>query len=264
MDEHIQKTIADYQAMIAAEESLIRDRKRVVNDLCQTAGVPLLYPDVALPHQAGVSTIRGDQFYMRPLATCVKEILDMRKSSNLGPATIYEIFDALKAGNYQYVGEVEDARRGVAISIAKNTAMFHRLPDEKIGLSAWYDLKKTDDKLKPAHTARTKNKTTRRNEAAKPHSTPVVEKSEAPNGSEDKSLGHANIVFEDSIFKIIEDKFTGQFKTTELLETVGKEKPELEGHRSEISFALAGLLHRKKVRRIQKGAGKRPGIYCKV
>ena len=46
MDEHIQKTIVDYQAWINAQESLIRDKKRLVNDLFQMGGVSLLYPDV--------------------------------------------------------------------------------------------------------------------------------------------------------------------------------------------------------------------------
>ena len=194
----------------------------------------------------------------------MKEILEARKALNLGPATIYEIFDQLnKAGNYQYEGKEEDARRGVAISIAKNTAMFIGSRTKRSVCRHGITSRRLMKKRSPPGAIRRRASPGRHNRVAKSESTPA-KSPEPTNGSGDKTIGHANTQFEDSIFKIIEDKFAGNFKTTELFETVGKEKPELAGHRSEISFALAGLLHRKKVRRIQKGAGKQPGIYCKA
>lgn len=158
MSEHVEKTIAEYRALIEAQESLLRDKKRVVNDLCEMAGLPKTYADVDLQPKATTGGFRSDQFYGKPLASSVRQILEARFASNLGPATIYEIFDVLKAGGYAGEGTDEVMRRGVSISIAKNTAMFHRLPNDKIGLLSWYPNAKkpkdeennvTEDKPKP-------------------------------------------------------------------------------------------------------------------
>lgn len=138
MSEHIQKTIADLQQRIGTQEDEIKHTKRVINDLCVMAGMPALYGDAELNTRSTPTTFRSDQFYGRPLAACVREYLEGRKVANLGPATVYEIFDALKAGGYAFEGSEEMARRGMAISISKNTSMFHRLPNDKIGLLAWY------------------------------------------------------------------------------------------------------------------------------
>ena len=139
MSEHIQKTIAELQTKIAEEAEATRQKKKVVNDLCAMVGIPPVYSDVNEPNKMSIANIRGDQFYGRGLSTCVREYLEARKAANLGPANIYEIYDALKAGGYETEGADEDARRGIAISLAKNTSIFHRLPNsDKIGLLSWY------------------------------------------------------------------------------------------------------------------------------
>ena len=82
------------------------------------------------------SSILPDQFYNKPLATAVREVLEMRKRR---PATSQEIHAALKTGGFAFESrDDENAMRGMAVSISKNTALFARLPNGLIGLNEWY------------------------------------------------------------------------------------------------------------------------------
>ena len=72
----------------------------------------------------------------------------MRKAMNMGPASVAEIYEALKSGGYQFDATNEDyAKRGVRHSLSKNTQTFHKLPNGDFGLIEWYPAIK---KTKPA------------------------------------------------------------------------------------------------------------------
>lgn len=107
--------------------------------------MPPMYQDTELHEGGSVSlSIQGDQFYGQPLATCIRQILEMRKALKQGPATVNEIFGALVQGNYQFETKNEDnAKRGLRISLTKNTSIFHKLPNGKFGLLDWYPNAKT-------------------------------------------------------------------------------------------------------------------------
>ena len=65
--------------------------------------------------------------------------LDMRRAQGLGPATPREIFEALKAGGYQFETKNEiTALIGMRALLRKNTVTFHKLPNASYGLLAWY------------------------------------------------------------------------------------------------------------------------------
>lgn len=136
---HIEQTITDLQAKLMQKEAEARKLKITINNLCDLADKPRLYPDAEDAMSVTQAGIRSDQFYGRPLATVVREVLEMRKAANLGAAAVGEVYGALVDGgfNFQTANE-ENAKRNLRISLAKNTNVFHRLPNGKWGLSDWY------------------------------------------------------------------------------------------------------------------------------
>jgi hypothetical protein len=139
MDSSTLKTVEKAQEKLRALEEEIRKIKRFINSAYDLEGEAPIYLDVDETSRPATAISRKDQFYGRPLATVAREILEMRFAANLGAASIDEIFDALKSGGYQFeFKDQETAKRGVGISLAKNTTVFHRLPNGYYGLAAWY------------------------------------------------------------------------------------------------------------------------------
>lgn len=141
MSEHILKTVADVEEKLKVAEAEVTQLKRVINDLLEMAGHPPRYA-AAEPesHAASVTSMRTDQFYGRPMATVVREYLAMRKAAQMDPpASVREIYDALVKGGFKFEASSEkNAIDGLRISLAKNTAVFHKLPNGAWGLVEWY------------------------------------------------------------------------------------------------------------------------------
>jgi hypothetical protein len=125
---------------IAAKEVELRELKRTVNRLCGYAGRPDQYADAdEATTSRSVASIRPDQFYGQPLASAIREYLEMRRASGLGAAKVRDIFDALKQGGFKF--ETKDdtnAERGLRQSLTKNSVTFHKLPSNTYGLLEWY------------------------------------------------------------------------------------------------------------------------------
>jgi hypothetical protein len=140
MSENIQRTITELQQHLNDLEADAIDTKRTINSLCRRINQPPIYPDAQLERSQGITTpVRGDEYYGKPLATVVRWVLEARQAANLGPATINELYDAMAKGGYLFDAKSEDnAKRGLRISLAKNTTTFHRLPTGKFGLTEWY------------------------------------------------------------------------------------------------------------------------------
>lgn len=138
MSKTVDQVISGLAAEITADEAALRKKKETVNTLCGAVGRPPAYAiestSTALPTQ-----IRSDQFYGQPLAGSVRTILEMRRAQNLGAATNREIYDSLMAGGYEFDTKSEDiAQKSLRNSLAKNTALFHKLPNGQFGLLSWY------------------------------------------------------------------------------------------------------------------------------
>ncbi len=75
----------------------------------------------------------------KPLATAAQEYLERRKQAC--PAE--DIMRGLEQGGFDFdvLGWKDEKHRlrNVAISLAKNTQKFHKLPNNTFGLIAWYD-----------------------------------------------------------------------------------------------------------------------------
>ncbi len=131
-------------AEITSRDSETADMKRMVNKLCGFAGLPARYADPG-PDGGGGSydgVLKADQFYGKPLATAVREYMEMRgapSTGGRGAATVKEIFAALKEGGFAFDTKNDDnAMRGLRISLAKNSVTFHKLPNGQFGLLSWY------------------------------------------------------------------------------------------------------------------------------
>lgn len=149
LPDHAIKTIEDFESKLGDLERQMNALKTSVNMLCEMYGTPPKY-EIAQFSGAGAQgggaktlTFRPDEFFNKPLATCVREILMARKLKDLGPADPQELFQALRSGGFAFESRDEDvAFRGMQISISKNTERFNRLPNGQIGLAEWYPASK--------------------------------------------------------------------------------------------------------------------------
>lgn len=134
-DPAIQRLIEDIKEL----ENGLREKQRMVNQLCKYAGRPEMYAIADGESSQTVGSIRPDQFYGKPLATAMREYLDMRGASQMGAATAREIFDALTRGGFKFDTKDEaNAIRGMRQSLTKNSSTFHKLPNSTYGLREWY------------------------------------------------------------------------------------------------------------------------------
>jgi hypothetical protein len=138
MSDHIIQTISDLENKVREYESNALRVKVTINELCGMAGIPKRYNAGDLELSGGGFKIRSDQFHGRPLATIVREYLEMRKRADLGPATLDEIFAALAQGGYESDCKTDAiAKTSLYNSINKN-AVFYKLPNKAWGLLEWY------------------------------------------------------------------------------------------------------------------------------
>jgi hypothetical protein len=144
MAEHVQLTLGDVLAEITALETQVSEKKKLANMLSRMAGVGQPFQDV---ETSSASAIRPDEFYGRPLATAVEEVLVRRKRAGLGAATVAEIYESLKQGGFFFNTKNDDnAKRNLYDKLSKNPK-FHRLPNgSNYGLTSWYpNIKKIKD-----------------------------------------------------------------------------------------------------------------------
>lgn len=123
-------------------EGQAKQMKLAVNAVCLLYDRPMIYTDIESAARKGLAGIGKDQFYGVPQATAVRAYLQMRgdtKAGGQGAASVNEIYDALQSGGFKFeVKNDENAKRGLRISLAKNAAAFHKLPNGTFGLSEWY------------------------------------------------------------------------------------------------------------------------------
>jgi hypothetical protein len=134
---HAEQTITDLETRLQELEVESRKIKSAINCLCDVIGLPPKYQDVEEESKT-TNVRRADEYYGRPLATVVTEVLDKRNAQGLGAATLDEIYDHLVAGGFDFTGKNDGIKkRGLSISMSKNRK-FHRLPNDTWGLVSWY------------------------------------------------------------------------------------------------------------------------------
>ena len=121
--------------------------RAAINALCEAAGLPARH-HIKAADGAKLTQIKSDTFYGQKLQTAIRSFLEMRRAQTLGPATPREIFDALKAGGFQFGSHDDVAIITLRALLRKRTEYFHKLPNGTYGMTAWYpDAKivKSDD-----------------------------------------------------------------------------------------------------------------------
>jgi hypothetical protein len=139
-------TLADLEKLVEEHESNAIRVKTIINELCRKNGLPERYPAQTLQRSSGGFRIRSDQFHARPLATCLKEFLELRRNADLGPAAANEIFEALLKGGFSFGGKTEDINRAMVYNALTKNPAFYRLPNKQWGLREWYPNAKVDEK----------------------------------------------------------------------------------------------------------------------
>jgi hypothetical protein len=145
--ENIDKMIETLKAKVIEKEKEFNEAKKMANIFCQMFGKPSLYTIEEQSAAVLVGQLRGDEYYGRPLATVITNILETRKMQGAGPATVREIYDQMLGGGYQFEAkDADNSMRGIRISMAKNQK-FHKLPNGKWGLAEWYPSIKENKEL---------------------------------------------------------------------------------------------------------------------
>jgi hypothetical protein len=148
MDESLEKAIQALKQRVEQKAKELMDAKKAVNQVCISMGEKPIYETTG--DEIGLSSdLKGHEYYMKPLATVITNILERRGEQN-GPMTVKEIYEQMKAGGYLFeTKNDENAMRNIRISMAKNTQTFHKLPNGKFGLLKWFpDLKESEESKK--------------------------------------------------------------------------------------------------------------------
>jgi hypothetical protein len=159
MDDSTKVTVDKFRAKLAGLEAQCKKIKVAINGIYELEGETIPYPEVdsEAENAASPQTIRPDQFFGRPLATVVREILNSRSERQLGAISLEDLFAVMLQGGFQFEGKDEATkRRALAITVGKNPA-FVRLPNSgHIGLADWYPSakrgKRNGDEEKPDTT----------------------------------------------------------------------------------------------------------------
>lgn len=136
MKEKLNAAIEVLEAQLQEQLQQVTETKKMINALLQRIGEEARFADVAA-EQVVVGTTRRDAYYGKPLATAVQEYLKRRNQA----CTAEEILRGLEQGGFDFrpLGWRDDDRlRSLAISLAKNSVTFHRLPNGTFGLLGWY------------------------------------------------------------------------------------------------------------------------------
>jgi hypothetical protein len=138
MDESMRSTIDTLIAKVESKSKELAELKRTVNFLAREAGGEQIFPDdQASGEQIGLGGITPDKFYGKSPISASREYLEMRGRA-VPPE---EIVEALTRGGFDFDAQEwkkADRVRNLAISLSKNSVIFHRLPNGTYGLVKFY------------------------------------------------------------------------------------------------------------------------------
>lgn len=137
MDVELKGAIEVLLGRIEKKSSEIDNLKKMVNSLCSEAGIEAMFSDVSTGSTTA-ATIRPDQFYGKSPTVAAREYLDLKGRA----VPLSEILDALTRGGFDFDAhgwKSEGLRlKNLGISIGKNSSIFHRLPNDTLGLVKFY------------------------------------------------------------------------------------------------------------------------------
>ena len=135
MTKNLDTVINDLYAELEEQEQEIIKIKEKINLLREIKGEEPLFTDEDLGKSR--RKIEPDQYYGKPLATAAREHLEYKGKA----CKVEDVITGLEEGGFDFkaLGWKEDYRlRAFSMSLAKNSATFHRLPNRTYGLLKWY------------------------------------------------------------------------------------------------------------------------------
>lgn len=111
---------------------LVTGKKQAINVLYETLGdsPPYLHEEDLGAKQS----IKRDQFFRKGFAPAASAFLKIKGHA----CTAEEVLRGLEEGGFDFPWEESDRLRSVAISLAKNSVLFQKLPNNTFGLLSWY------------------------------------------------------------------------------------------------------------------------------
>lgn len=259
-----ESAITAIQELITALEKEAADAKRTLNRMLVRGGKPPRYSDAELnADSVSVGQILPDRFYNLGLAPAMKDYLKMRKASNLGPATIQDIYEAMVRGGFKFETENEDnRRRGMRQSLTKNTVMFHKLPNGNFGLVDWYgDLKIQDEPAPKKGKARKQKKIKKSDDRSNTPPPKVASVNLKPSAKATVASGKVTLLdaVRNAILSMNGDEFTKQ----DVLDQITEAHPELraEDRKTSIFSMIAKMKDELNLVTAFHGKGKEPFKY---
>ncbi len=144
MDDKLSGAVEVLMEQLSEQQKQVADTKRTINALLRRMGKDQMFEDTLAESIYSVK-VRADEYYAKPFATAAQMFLQRRKQAVSGD----EILKGLEQGGFDFdaMGWRENDRlRSLAISLAKNNKVFHRLPNGTFGLVEWYpNLKRKED-----------------------------------------------------------------------------------------------------------------------
>jgi len=135
MAEPLNAAVEELEKQLQEELQKAGTTKKLINSLLRRMGKPDRYTDTG---EIGLGPVRGDMYYGKPLATAAQMVLERIQHAT----PVQDILKALEEGGFDFRPRnwSEKMRlRNLAISLAKNTKAFHKLPNGTFGLRNWYD-----------------------------------------------------------------------------------------------------------------------------
>ncbi|HTV62709.1 MAG TPA: hypothetical protein VMH30_09085 [Verrucomicrobiae bacterium] len=237
MSDEISNTIEVLVKKVAAKEEEANKLKRLVNELCVEAGVAPHYASIA-DSEGTIASIRADHFYGQTVTAAIRKYLEIRKASNLGAATVSDIYAALRDGGFKFGSKTEDiAKIVVANNLRKSSSIFHRLPNGQYGLLVWYP----NAKSKPDETEETKK----------------------PSKENVKRQGKDNGITNSEIRDIVLAQ-TGEFKAADIEALIKAKFPSKDLPGDKIPVVIFLLKKKGLLKVVAERVGRTPAVYTKA
>ena len=137
MKAELQPAVDALRNQLQEQMNDVTETKKMINSLLKRMGEEPEFTDVESGQLSFRGALRPDQYYGKPFATAAQEFLERRKQA----CSAEEIMKGLEQGGFDFKAagwRQEDRLRSLAISLAKNNAKFHKLPNNTFGLLAWY------------------------------------------------------------------------------------------------------------------------------
>lgn len=119
------------------QEATVVETKKMINALMKMVGEDPLFSDIESAQSQSVFSVRPDQYYGKGLITAAREQLERVKRA----CSADEILNAITRGGFDFSTlkwKEKDRLRSLSISLAKNSRIFHRLPNGYFGMLKWY------------------------------------------------------------------------------------------------------------------------------